>query len=88
MDRFPGVQISVQPSSCSPGKLREYGSELLTTDPAVNIVEVAPDGSHLRVTLDESLKAKSDVASLERKYSDAVGCPVKVEFGGVMPAGG
>ncbi|MDQ0676672.1 hypothetical protein QFZ30_000054 [Arthrobacter pascens] len=88
LDRFSKIQISVQTSSCSPGQLREYGSELLTTDPAVNIVAVAPDGSHLRVTLDESLKAISDVTSLERKYSDAVGCPVKVEFGGVMPIGG
>lgn len=87
-DRFPDVQISVAATSCSPGRLSEYASELLTTDPAVNIAAVSPDGSHLRLALDGSVKATSDVASLERKYSEAVGCPVKVEFGDITPLGG
>lgn len=85
LSRFPGLQISVEKTHCSPGRLREYGRDLLASDPAVNIVSVAPDGSALRLTLDESVKATSDVAGLERKYSEAVGCPVKVEFGNVVP---
>lgn len=87
LNRFPGLQISVETTFCSPGKLRDYGSELLASDPAVNLVSVAPDGSNLELMLDESVKATSDVAALERKYSEAVGCPVKVTFGDVVPAG-
>ncbi|MBD1544453.1 hypothetical protein G9E11_19860 [Arthrobacter sp. IA7] len=54
----------------------------------MNITSVSPDASHLTLTLDESVKATSDVADLEHKYSEAVGCPVKVEFGDVAPASG
>lgn len=86
--RFPNVDISVQPTACSPGKLSDFANELRASDPAVNITSVSPDGSHLTITLDESVKATSDVASLERKYSKAAGCPVKVEFGGVAPIDG
>jgi hypothetical protein len=86
--RFPNVDISVQSAACSPGKLSDFASELWATDPAVNITSVSPDGSYLTITLDESVKATSDVPSLERKYSKAAGCPVKVEFGGVAPADG
>lgn len=85
LNRFPGLQISVETTFCSPGKLRDYGSELLSSDPAVNLVSIAPDGSKLELMLDESVTATSDVAALERKYSEAVGCPVKVTFGGVAP---
>lgn len=88
LDRFPGLNISVQTTSCSPGKLRDFGRELMASDPAINIVSVSPDGSKLRITVDESLKSTLDVASLERKYSEAVGCPVEVEFGGVVPIAG
>lgn len=88
LNRFPGLDISVQTTFCSPGKLRDYGRELLASDPAVNIVSVSPDGSSLRITVDESLKTTSDVTSLERKYSEAVGCPVKVEFGDIVPIPG
>ena len=88
LNRFPGLQISVEKTLCSPGRLSDYGSELLASDPAVNIVSVSPDGSSLRLTLDESVKATSDVGSLERKYSEAVGCPVKVEFGDIAPSVG
>ncbi|MBT2515026.1 hypothetical protein, partial [Arthrobacter sp. ISL-30] len=88
LNRFPGLNISVHPTSCSPGKLREYGRKLLVSDSAVNIVSVAPDGSSLRITLDESLRTTSDVESLERKYSEAVGCLVKVEFEDVTPLSG
>lgn len=87
LNRFPGVQISVETTFCSPGKLRDYGSQLLASDPAVNLVSVAPDGSHLELMLNESVKATSAVAALQRKYSEAVGCPVKVTFGDVVPAG-
>jgi hypothetical protein len=86
--RFPNVDISVQTAACSPGQLADFASELLASDPAVNITAVSPDGSHLTLTLDESVRAASDVAGLERKYSKAAGCPVKVEFGGVAPLGG
>lgn len=86
--RFPNVDISVQSAVCSPGKLSDFASELLASDPAVNITSVSPDGSHLTLTLDESVRAISDVASLERKYSKAAGCPVKVQFGGVAPLDG
>lgn len=88
LNRFPGLQISVEKTLCSPGRLSDNGSELLASDPAVNIVSVSPDGSSLRLTLDESVKATSDVGSLERKYSEAVGCPVRVEFGDIAPLGG
>ena len=88
LDRFPGLNISVQTTFCSPGKLRDFGRELMASDPAVTIVSVSPDGSKLRITVDESLKSTLDVASLERKYSEAVGCPVEVEFGGVVPIAG
>lgn len=88
LNRFRGLQISVEKTLCSAGKLGDYGSELLASDPAVNIVSVAPDGSSLRLTLDESVKATADVGSLERKYSEAVGCPVKVTFGEIAPLGG
>ncbi|MBT2550106.1 hypothetical protein [Arthrobacter sp. ISL-65] len=54
----------------------------------MNITSVSPDGSHLTLTLDESVRATSDVADLERKYSETVGCPVKVEFGDIAPANG
>jgi hypothetical protein len=86
LDRFPGLGISVEPTLCSPGKLREYGRRLLTSDPAVKGISVSPDGSTLRVTLDESVKATSDVGDLERKYTEAGGCTVRVEFGTVIPA--
>ncbi|AOT04450.1 hypothetical protein ASPU41_15135 [Arthrobacter sp. U41] len=86
--RFPSVDISVQPADCSPEQLSDFASELLASDPAVNITSVSPDGSHLTLTLDESVRAASDVAGLERKYSQAAGCPVKVEFGGIAPLGG
>ena len=86
--RFPNVDISVEPAACSPGKLGDFASELLASDPAVNITSVSPDGSHLTLTLDESVRATSDIADLERKYSEAVGCPVKVEFGDIAPANG
>lgn len=86
LNRFPGLQISVEKTLCSPGRLSDYGSELLASDPAVNIVSVAPDGSSLRLTLDESVKATSDVAALERKYSEAVGCPVKSDIRGHCPS--
>lgn len=86
--RFPSVDISVQPAACSPGKLSDFASELWASDPAVNITSVSPDGSHLTITLDESVKATADIPSLERKYSKAAGCPVKVEFGGVAPLDG
>lgn len=89
LGRFPGLNISVQTTSCSPGKLRDFGSELMASEPAVNIISVSPDGSKLRITMDESLKSTLDVVSLERKYSEAVGwCPVEVEFGGVVPIAG
>lgn len=86
--RFPNVDISVQTAACSPGQLIDFASELLASDPAVNITSVSPDGSHLTPTLDESVRGASDVASLERKYSKAAGCQVKVEFGGVAALGG
>jgi hypothetical protein len=86
LDRFPGLGISVEPTSCSPGKLREYGRRLLTSDPAVKGISVSPDGSTLRLTLDESVKATSDAGDLERKYTEAGGCTVRVEFGTVIPA--
>ena len=88
LNRFPGLDISVKTTFCSPGKLRDYGRELLASDPAVNITSLSPDGSHLRITVDESLENTSDVASLERKYSEAVACPVKVEFGDITPIAG
>jgi hypothetical protein len=78
--RFPGVQIAIETTHCSPGKLREYGSHLLATDPAVKVVSVAPDGSGLQLTLDRAALAPSDHASLERKYSEAAGCPVTSDF--------
>ncbi len=81
--QFPRADISVQPTACSPGKLNQFASELLASDPAVNITSVSPDASHLTVTLDELVGATSDVASLERRYSEAAGCPVKVEFGDI-----
>ena len=86
--QFPNVDVSVEATTCSPGKLRDSASELLATDPAVNLTSVSPDGSHLTLTLDESVRETADVASLERKYSAAVGCPVKVQFGDVVPAKG
>jgi hypothetical protein len=86
LDRFPGVHVSVQTTSCSPGKLREYGSRLLASDPAVKVFSIAPDGSTLQLTLDPSLEGSADVASLEHTYSEAAGCPVKVGFGEVVPA--
>lgn len=86
--RFPSVDISVQPATCSPEKLRDFASKLLASDPTVNIASVSPDGSHLTLTLDESVRATSGVAGLERKYSEAVGCPVKVQFGDIAPANG
>jgi hypothetical protein len=86
--RFPNIDISVQPAACSPGKLSEFASDLLASDPAVNITSISPDGSGFTLTLDESVRATSDIASLERKYSQAAGCPVKVEFGDVAPLGG
>jgi hypothetical protein len=86
--RFPNVDVSVESATCSPGKLRDFASELLASDPAVNITSVSPDGSHLTLTLDESVRATSDVAGLEREYSEAAGCPVRVEFGGVAPIDG
>jgi hypothetical protein len=84
--RFPEVPITVETARCSPGKLREYGSHLLATDPTVNIFSVSPDGSALQLTIDESVQGSPDVASLERGYSEAAGCPVTVQFGGVTPA--
>lgn len=86
--QFPKADISVQPTACSPGKLNQFASELLAADPAVNITSVSPDASHLTLTLDELFEATSDVASLERKYSEAAGCPVEVEFGDVAPLAG
>lgn len=85
--QFPSVDVEVISASCSPGKLNDFASEMLASDPLVNITSVSSDGSQLTLTLDESAKAASDVAGLERKYSEAAGCPVKVEFGGVAPAG-
>ncbi|WP_461163198.1 hypothetical protein [Arthrobacter sp. R4-81] len=87
ISQFPNVDVAVISAPCSPGKLNDFASELLASDPAVNITSVSPDGSQLTITLDESAKGVSDVAGLERKYSETVGCPVKVEFGGVTPAG-
>lgn len=87
ISQFPNVDVEVISAPCSPGKLNDFASELLASDPAVNITSVSPDGSHLTLTLDESAKGASDVADLERMYSEAAGCPVKVEFGGVTPAG-
>lgn len=84
--QFPHVQIVVESTPCSPSRLEEQGRTLLATDPLVNIVGVAPDGSRLRVTLDPSAGVTSSTASLERKYSQLVGCPVEIEFGGVSPA--
>jgi hypothetical protein len=86
--RFPKVDISVESATCSPGKLRDFASELLASDPAVNITSVSPDGSYLTLTLDESIRATADVPFLERKYSGAAGCPVKVQFGDIAPAEG
>ncbi|MDQ0692530.1 hypothetical protein QF047_003490 [Arthrobacter sp. W4I7] len=86
--RFPNVNISVESATCSPGRLREFGSELQASDPAVNITAVSPDGSHLALTLDESIGATADIAALERKYSAAAGCPVKVQLGDIAPAAG
>lgn len=86
--RFPNIAVSVEPATCSPEKLSDFASELLASDPAVNIASVSPDGSYLTLTLDESVKATADVADLERKYSHEVGCPVKVQFGDIAPAKG
>ena len=86
--QFPNVDVSVEAATCSPGKLRDFASELLASDPGVNIASVSPDGSHLTLTLDESVRETADVASLERRYSEAVGCPVKVQFGDIVPAQG
>jgi hypothetical protein len=86
--RFPNVDVSVRSATCPPGKLRDFASELLASDPAVNITSVSPDGSHLTLTLDESVREMADVAGLERKYSEAAGCPVKVQFGDIAPANG
>lgn len=86
--RFPNVNIQVESATCSPGRLRDFASELQASDPAVNITSVSPDGSHLALTLDESIAATADIAGLERKYSAAAGCPVKVQFGDIAPAAG
>jgi hypothetical protein len=86
--RFPDVNISVKSATCSPGRLRDFAGELQASDPAVNITSVSPDGSHLALTLDESIAATADIAGLERKYSAAAGCPVKVQFGDIAPAAG
>lgn len=85
LSRFPDLGISVETTLGSPGKLREYGRRLFTSDPAVKGISVSPDGSTLRLTLDESVRATSDVGDLERKYSEAGGCTVRVEFGSVIP---
>ncbi|WP_307276010.1 hypothetical protein [Arthrobacter sp. W4I7] len=42
----------------------------------------------MALTLDESIAVTADVAGLERKYSAAAGCPVKVQFGDIAPAAG
>ncbi|WP_306921923.1 hypothetical protein [Arthrobacter globiformis] len=86
--RFPNIDVSVEPTTCSPEKLNDFASELLASDPTVNIASVSPDASYLTLTLDESVKTTADVAGLERKYSEAVGCPVKVQFGDIAPAKG
>jgi hypothetical protein len=44
---FPNAGVSVESATCSPGKLRDLASELLVSDPAVNITSVSPDGSYL-----------------------------------------
>jgi hypothetical protein len=86
--QFPNVDVSVESATCSLGRLRDFASELLASDPAVNIASISPDGSHLTLTLDESVRETADVPSLERKYSEAVDCPVKVQFGDIVPAKG
>ena len=88
LSRFHNVDISVNSASCSPGKLREYARRLLAEDPAVNIVSTSPDGSGLQITLEESLRTRSDISSLKRKYFEGSGCPVRLQFGDVASVSG
>jgi hypothetical protein len=83
IDRFPQVDITVVQVDCSPGRVREFGIGLFQTDPSVRSVSLTPDGSSVNVMLDESRRETSDVSDLERRYSEAVSCPVRVSFGSI-----
>lgn len=84
--RFPDLDITIEQVSCSPGQVRAFGAELFETNPDARSFALEPDGLSAMVVLDESLRATADVSDLERRYSEAAGCPVEVSFGSVEPA--
>ncbi|MHA7144989.1 hypothetical protein ACX80U_09765 [Arthrobacter sp. TmT3-37] len=84
--RFPNLDITIEQVSCSPGQVRTFGTELFETNSDVRAFALEPDGLSATVMLDESLRATADVPDLERRYSEAAGCPVEVSFGSVKPA--
>lgn len=86
LGRFPDVEIAVETTACSPGEVRAKGEELFRSDPAIKAFALTPDGSSVELLLDPSLESKGDTDSLERTYTEALGCPVRVEFGTVTPA--
>jgi hypothetical protein len=83
--RFPHLDITVDQVSCSPGHVQRFGSDLLESRDA-RAFSLAPDGPSVDVMLDEALRETSDVFELERRYSEAADCPVKVTFGSIQPA--
>lgn len=84
--RFPDVEITVESTACSPREVRAKGEELFTSDPAIKVFALTPDGSSVELLLDPSLESKSDINSMEHAYSELLGCPVKVASGTVTPA--
>ncbi|MEW1820868.1 hypothetical protein AB0323_08775 [Arthrobacter sp. NPDC080031] len=57
---------------------------LLTEDARVRVVEMSKDGSHVVVTVSEG----ADNSALAAAYEAQLGCPVRLETGGVVPATG
>jgi hypothetical protein len=86
IDRFPQLEITVDQAACSPAYVRAFGDGLFQTDPSVRSFSLEPDGSRANVMLDESVRETSNVSDLERRYSEAANCPIRVSFGSIKPA--
>ncbi|MGO4586970.1 hypothetical protein AB4Z38_24275 [Arthrobacter sp. 2RAF6] len=83
-DQLPGVDISIRSAACVPGTVMDRAGTLLTEDARVRVVGMANDGSHVVVTVSEG----ADSSALAAAYEARLGCPVRLETGGVVPATG
>lgn len=83
-DQLPGVGLSLRSAACVPGIVMDRAATLLKEEARVRVVAMANDGSHVVVTVSDG----ADSSALAAAYEARLGCPVRLETGGVVPAAG